>query len=427
MINSRFLDGMTPAQAKEDVARRLENEKRGDRPVAQRQVNYPPARLGHFAAALLGLPDPDHSLRRLRRRAGAGKRSAGDAAGRRDVRPAGQSARPSPDLEERRIARNAAAPARRETDTMDTFVNSSWYFARFTDPWIETAPTDPAIADAWMPVDQYIGGIEHAILHLLYSRFFTRAMKQTGHIGLDEPFAGLFTQGMVVHETYRRQNGEWVAPAEVKIEVERRCASRHADRDRRSRSRSAPIEKMSKSKTQHRRPRRHHRRATAPTWRAGSCCRTRRRSATWNGPSAACRAPGASCSGCGGWSARRARSAATAPAARPAQFSAGALALRKASPQGARAMSARTVEKLHFNVCVAHIYEFANALTAAIGDIDETAVAPDYALGDARSGEHSGADVRSDDAASCRGMLGGAWAQNACVARRRGRTSSAIC
>src|SRR5262249_22457284 len=98
-------------------------------------------------------------------------------------------------------------PARRDTDTMDCFVDSSWYFARFTDPWIETAPTDPTIANRWMPVDQYIGGVEHAILHLLYSRFFTPAMHKTGHVDLDEPFAGLFTQGMVVHETYQRANG----------------------------------------------------------------------------------------------------------------------------------------------------------------------------------------------------------------------------
>ena len=97
--------------------------------------------------------------------------------------------------------------------------DSSWYFERFTDPWIKTAPTDVPIVNAWMPVDQYIGGIEHAILHLLYSRFFTRAMKATGHVGLDEPFAGLFTQGMVVHETYRRPDGEWAMPAEVTIET----------------------------------------------------------------------------------------------------------------------------------------------------------------------------------------------------------------
>jgi len=74
---------------------------------------------------------------------------------------------------------------------MDTFVDSSWYFARFTDPWNAGAPTSPSIADHWLPVDQYIGGVEHAILHLLYSRFFTRAMRKCGHLDLDEPFAGL--------------------------------------------------------------------------------------------------------------------------------------------------------------------------------------------------------------------------------------------
>jgi leucyl-tRNA synthetase len=104
--------------------------------------------------------------------------------------------------------------AMRETDTLDTFVDSSWYFARFTDNEA-AAPVNRAAADYWLPVDQYIGGVEHAVLHLLYARFFTRAMRQTGHVGLDEPFAGLFTQGMVCHETYKNAKGEWLEPSEV--------------------------------------------------------------------------------------------------------------------------------------------------------------------------------------------------------------------
>jgi leucyl-tRNA synthetase len=112
---------------------------------------------------------------------------------------------------------NCGGKALRETDTMDTFVDSSWYFARFTAPEAEM-PTDPAAVDHWLPVDQYIGGIEHAILHLLYSRFFSRAMRTTGHGGVDEPFRGLFTQGMVVHETYRDKDGNWLSPVEVRIE-----------------------------------------------------------------------------------------------------------------------------------------------------------------------------------------------------------------
>ncbi|GGD14854.1 leucine--tRNA ligase [Aquisalinus flavus] len=112
------------------------------------------------------------------------------------------------------------ADARRETDTFDTFVDSSWYFARFAAP-APAAPTDPDEASYWLPVDQYIGGIEHAILHLLYARYYTRNMMECGHVSVAEPFQNLFTQGMVVHETYldadetKKLKDRWLFPEQV--------------------------------------------------------------------------------------------------------------------------------------------------------------------------------------------------------------------
>jgi leucyl-tRNA synthetase len=103
----------------------------------------------------------------------------------------------------------------RETDTFDTFFESSWYYARFTSPQCETSGFDKKAADYWLPVDQYIGGIEHAVLHLLYSRFFTRALKQCGYMEAKEPFAGLMTQGMVCHQTFRDENKNWLFPTDV--------------------------------------------------------------------------------------------------------------------------------------------------------------------------------------------------------------------
>jgi len=136
--------------------------------------------------------------------------------------------------------------AERETDTLDTFVDSSWYFARFTDP-TAAEPIDKAAADHWMPVDQYIGGVEHAVLHLLYARFITRALKDEGLVSVEEPFAGLFTQGMVTHEAYKNAAGEWVEPSDVVVSVE--GASRSAKHAKTGEPIViGDIEKMSKSK-----------------------------------------------------------------------------------------------------------------------------------------------------------------------------------
>ncbi len=246
MINSRFLDGLTVPEAKADVARRLEVAEVNGAPQGRRQVNFKLRDWGISRQRYWGCPIP------IIHCAECGlvpvPRAELPVTLPEDV----TFDTPGNPLDRHPTWSHVACPlcegpARRETDTMDTFVDSSWYYVRFTDPWNTKDPTTPEVADRLLAVDQYIGGIEHAILHLLYSRFFTRAMRKAGWLDLDEPFAGLFTQGMVVHETYRGDDGAWISPEEIKLEG--------MGPDRRARLLSTgapieigPIEKMSKSK-----------------------------------------------------------------------------------------------------------------------------------------------------------------------------------
>ena len=179
MINSAFLDGLTPQGAREEVMRRLESERLHGRPRGQKQINFKLRDWGVSRQRYWGCPIPVIHCE-----------CCGVVAAPAESLPIELPADVSFELPGNPLDRHptwknvdcpkCGRPARRETDTMDTFVDSSWYFARFTDPTNERAPTTRAAVDHWLPVDQYIGGIEHAILHLLYSRFFTRAMQGHG-------------------------------------------------------------------------------------------------------------------------------------------------------------------------------------------------------------------------------------------------------
>ncbi|HLI98688.1 MAG TPA: leucine--tRNA ligase, partial [Bradyrhizobium sp.] len=359
MINSRFLDGLTIEQAKKEVANRLEAELRDGGSVGERQVNFRLRDWGISRQRYWGCPIPVIHCPTC------------------DVVPVPDKDlpvvlpddvtfdRPGNALDHHPTWKHVNCPqcgakALRETDTMDTFVDSSWYFARFTDPWNDKAPTTRAVADRMMPVDQYIGGVEHAILHLLYSRFFTRAMKATGHIGLSEPFAGMFTQGMVVHETYQKADGTYVTPAEVKVETG--ANGRHAMLETTGEAVTiGAIEKMSKSKKNTVDPD-----DIIATYGADVARwfmlsdSPPDRDVIWSDE----RVQGAARFVQRLWRLIHEASeiGAGAPATRPAAFGVSALALRKAS-HGALDKVSSGIERLHFNVCLAHIREFSNALT----------------------------------------------------------------
>ena len=244
MINSGFLDGLKPKAAFEEVLKRLSGQMLNGRPQAERKVQFRLRDWGISRQRYWGCPIPIIHCD-----------DCGDVPVPRADLPVKLPEDVTFDKPGNPLDRHptwkfvkcprCGKPARRETDTMDTFVDSSWYYARFTAPW-ENEPTNKKAIKKWLPVDQYIGGIEHAILHLLYSRFFMRAMKMTGHVNIDEPFKGLFTQGMVVHETYHNKDG-WVAPADIRIE-EKDGVRRATLLSDGSPVEIGSIEKMSKSK-----------------------------------------------------------------------------------------------------------------------------------------------------------------------------------
>jgi leucyl-tRNA synthetase len=357
LINSRFLDGMTIEAAKEEVARRLERETLGNRAVAERKVNFRLRDWGVSRQRYWGCPIPVIHC---------------DDCG---VVPASKAELPIrlPDdvtfdvpgnpLDRHPTWRGVACPAcgkaaRRETDTMDTFVDSSWYFARFTDPWNTEAPTTRAQADSWLPVNQYIGGIEHAILHLLYSRFFVRAMQKTGYLGLKEPFEGLFTQGMVVHETYKAADGSFVLPADVRIEGE--GEARQAFHMKTAEPvEIGSIEKMSKSKKNVVDPDDIIRDYGADTVRWFMLSDSPpERDVIWTE---------AGVDGASRFLQRVWRIVGEIAVLTPREGSAAdeALSIRKAAHRALHAVGA-DIERLAFNRCVAHIYTLSNALAKGL-------------------------------------------------------------
>jgi len=237
LINSDFLDTLDVPAAKERMAKRLKKEGIGEAATVYRLRDWGISRQRYWGCPIPVIHCPACGIVPVPR---------GDlpVALPDDV----EFDKPGNPLGHHPTWKSAACPscggpAERETDTMDTFVDSSWYFARFCSPRADR-PTDRKQVAYWLPVDQYIGGIEHAILHLLYSRFFTRAMHRCGHVSLDEPFAGLFTQGMVCHETYRDERGAWLFPHEV----ERRDDGAVVKTDDGGRVAVGRSESMSKSK-----------------------------------------------------------------------------------------------------------------------------------------------------------------------------------
>jgi leucyl-tRNA synthetase len=367
MINSSFLDGLSTQLAFEEAAKRLAKSKIANRPVGERKVNYRLRDWGVSRQRFWGCPIPVIHCE------ACGVVPVPDKDLPVELPSDATFDKPGNPLDRHPTWKHVKCPACggaavRETDTMDTFVDSSWYFVRFTAPHAKT-PVDKTAAAYWLPVDQYIGGIEHAILHLLYSRFFTRALCDTGHLKLSqnvrEPFAALFTQGMVTHETYKSKRGGWLLPGQVRIEGEG-SARRAVETTNGQPVVIGPVEKMSKS-----------RKNTVDldefVQRYGADV------ARWFVLSDSPPERDVIYTDVGVDGSRRfvqriwrlmdqaADGAASKGTPMPKAFSPEAIALRRAAHK-ALDQVARSIEALRFNVAVAQVYEFANVLGPLVSE-----------------------------------------------------------
>ncbi|MGQ0455918.1 MAG: leucine--tRNA ligase [Hyphomicrobium sp.] len=366
MINSRFLDGLSTKAAFEEAASRLEKQKLAGKPQGARKINFRLRDWGISRQRYWGCPIPVVHCADC----GIVPVNAKDLP--ITLPDDATFDKPGNPLDRHPTWKNCACPkcgkpATRETDTMDTFVDSSWYFVRFTAPKADQ-PVDKAAAQYWLPVDQYIGGIEHAILHLLYSRFFARALCDAGHLkfatNTREPFAALFTQGMVTHETYKSQDGYWLLPADVRFDGE--GAARKAIEISSGRPvEIGAIEKMSKSKKNLVDPDDiiQHYGADCARWFMLSDSPPER-DVIWTEAGVA---------GAGRFIQRVwrvineiAEAFPQKPDAKPAAFGPDALEIRK-SAHRALDQVGRAIEALRFNVAVANVHEFVNVLQAGLG------------------------------------------------------------
>ncbi len=239
IINSSFLNGLEIEQAKEKIISEIENNKIGKKRTLYRLKDWGISRQRYWGCPIPILYLDDGKIVPVEKNElpvtlpeDVDLNSPGNPL---DSHPSWKNT----------IHKTSGQKATRETDTLDTFVDSSWYFLRFCSPQYKQSPIDIEQVKQWMPVDQYIGGVEHAILHLLYSRFFTKGINLCyKNLNLSEPFKNLFTQGMVCHESFKDQKGEWLYPNEVE-RINQDTVIKKTDK---SKVTVGPPESMSKSK-----------------------------------------------------------------------------------------------------------------------------------------------------------------------------------